>query len=86
MDWMIGVRGPVGARNFSPHHRVKTGSGAHSPPPSAEDKNAWSFTSTPPIRLHGVVAGLKKLRDNFTFTFLKEEEYNKIHIHVLHNV
>jgi hypothetical protein len=26
-----------------------------SPPSSAEDKNAWSYTSTPPIRLHGVV-------------------------------
>jgi hypothetical protein len=23
--------------------------------PSAEVKNAWSYTSTPPIRLHGVV-------------------------------
>jgi hypothetical protein len=27
----------------------------HSPPCSAEVKNAWSYTSTPPIRLHGVV-------------------------------
>jgi hypothetical protein len=27
----------------------------HSPPFSAEVKNAWSYTSTPPIRLHGVV-------------------------------
>jgi hypothetical protein len=27
----------------------------HSPPPSAEVKNAWSYTTTPPIRLHGVV-------------------------------
>jgi hypothetical protein len=27
----------------------------HSPPSSAEIKNAWSYTSTPPIRLHGVV-------------------------------
>jgi hypothetical protein len=26
-----------------------------SPPTSAEVKNAWSYTSTPPIRLHGVV-------------------------------
>jgi hypothetical protein len=26
-----------------------------SPPPSADVKNAWSYTSTPPIRLHGVV-------------------------------
>jgi hypothetical protein len=27
----------------------------HSPPSSAEVKNAWSYTFTPPIRLHGVV-------------------------------
>jgi hypothetical protein len=27
----------------------------HSPPSSAEVKNEWSYTSTPPIRLHGVV-------------------------------
>jgi hypothetical protein len=26
-----------------------------SPPSSAEVKNAWSYTSTPPIRLHGAV-------------------------------
>jgi hypothetical protein len=29
----------------------------HSPPSSAEVKNAWSYISTPPIRLHGVVLG-----------------------------
>jgi hypothetical protein len=27
----------------------------HSPPPSAKMKNVWSYTSTPPIHLHGVV-------------------------------
>jgi hypothetical protein len=27
----------------------------HSPPSSAENKNAWRYTSTPPILLHGVV-------------------------------
>jgi hypothetical protein len=27
----------------------------HSPPSSAEVKNAWSYTSTSPISLHGVV-------------------------------
>jgi hypothetical protein len=27
----------------------------HSIPYSAEVKNAWSYTSTPPVRLHGVV-------------------------------
>jgi len=27
----------------------------HSPPSSAEVKNAWSYTCTAPIRLHGMV-------------------------------
>jgi len=27
----------------------------HSPPSSAEVKNAWSYTSTTPVRLRGVV-------------------------------
>jgi hypothetical protein len=41
----------------------------HSPLSSAEVKNAWSYTSTPPIRLYGVVLSLKKYRNNFAFTF-----------------
>jgi hypothetical protein len=40
----------------------------HSPPSSAEVKNAWNYTSTPPVRLHGVVLSYEKHRD-FTFTF-----------------
>jgi hypothetical protein len=31
------------------------GEADHSPPSSAVVKNAWSYTSNPPIRLHGVV-------------------------------
>jgi len=31
------------------------GEADHSFPSSAEVKNAWSYTYTPPIRLHGVV-------------------------------
>jgi hypothetical protein len=69
-----GVRVPTWAGNFSLHHRVQTGSGAHpasypvgtrisflegeadhSPPSSAEAKNVWIYTFTPPIRLHGLV-------------------------------
>jgi hypothetical protein len=73
------VRFLAGAGNFSLHHRVQNGSGAHpasypmgtvgsfpgvkrpgreadhSSPSSAEVKNAWSYTSTAPICLHGVV-------------------------------
>jgi hypothetical protein len=29
----------------------------HSPPSSAEVKNAWIYAYTPPIHLHGVVLG-----------------------------
>jgi hypothetical protein len=32
----------------------------HSPPSSVEVKNEWSYTFTPPLRLHGLD------RDNFT--------------------
>jgi len=30
-------------------------------------KNEWSYTSTLPLRLHGVVFSYEKHRDNFTF-------------------
>jgi hypothetical protein len=36
----------------------------HSLPSSAEIKNAWSYTSTPPMRLHDMVLNLKH-KDNF---------------------
>jgi hypothetical protein len=73
------VRVPAEAGNFSLHHRVQTGSGAHpvcypmgtrgsfpgvnrpgreadhSPPSSAEVRNAWGYTSTPPVRLQVMV-------------------------------
>jgi hypothetical protein len=34
----------------------------HSPPFSVEVKNAWSYASVPPVRLHGVVLSLKRRR------------------------
>jgi hypothetical protein len=35
---------------------VKQGHEAvHSPPPSAKIKNVWSYNSTPPLCLHGVM-------------------------------
>jgi hypothetical protein len=55
-DRMRGVRFPVGAGNFSLHHRLQTGSGAHpaSYPmgtggsfPGSKAAWAWSYTSTP---------------------------------------
>jgi hypothetical protein len=69
----MAIRFPVGAGNFSLHHRVQTGSGFqglfslgvkrpwreadHSPPYGVEVKNVWSHTFTPPIRLHDVHTG-----------------------------
>jgi hypothetical protein len=66
------VRFQAGAGNFSLHHRVQNGSGAHPvfyPMGTSgrgvkliihlhlvpRSKNDWSYTFTPPIRLHGVV-------------------------------
>jgi len=31
------------------------GAADYTPPSSAEVKNSWSYTSTPPVHLHGVV-------------------------------
>jgi hypothetical protein len=41
---------PMGTRGSFPERKAD-----HSPPSSAEFKNAWNYTSIPPIRLHGVV-------------------------------
>jgi hypothetical protein len=49
----------------------------HSPPPSAEVKNEWSYGSTLPIRLHGVG------RDYFTFYILPSSVSSlKFHRHL----
>jgi hypothetical protein len=40
----------------------------HSAPSGAEVKNEWSYTSTPPIRFHGMALSKKKRhRNDFTF-------------------
>jgi hypothetical protein len=44
----------------------------HSPPSSAEVENVWSYTSTPPIRLKGVVLSYIEAQGQLTFTFTKE--------------
>jgi hypothetical protein len=46
---------PMGTRGSFPGVKRPGREADHSPPCSAEVKNAWSYTSTPPIRLHGVV-------------------------------
>jgi hypothetical protein len=38
----------------------------HWNPSSAEVKNAWSYISSPPIRLHAVVLNLKKKSKGMT--------------------
>jgi hypothetical protein len=53
----------------------------HSPPSSAEVKNEWSYTSTPPIRLHGVV--LSQAQEQiylclYFYTLLNEHSYIKV--------
>jgi hypothetical protein len=47
--------GPPGAEEFLPGGKAAGREADHSRPSSVEVKNAWSYTSTPAIRLHGVV-------------------------------
>jgi hypothetical protein len=46
---------PMGTRGSFPGVKRPGREADHSPPSSAEAKNAWSYTSTTPICLHGVV-------------------------------
>jgi hypothetical protein len=69
----------------------------HSPPSSAEVKNAWSYISTPPIRLHDVVLNKSTgttlpLVFNFTFCVHGINKYNTMkssgganHVKCLHD-
>jgi hypothetical protein len=45
----------MGTRGFIPRGKRPGTETHHSSASSAEDKNAWSYTSNPPLRLHGVV-------------------------------
>jgi hypothetical protein len=45
----------MGTAAISPRVKRPGREADHSPPSSAEVKNAWSYTSTPPLRLLGVV-------------------------------
>jgi hypothetical protein len=46
---------PMGTGALTPGVKRPEREAKHSPPSSAEVKNAWSYTSTHPIRLRGVV-------------------------------
>jgi hypothetical protein len=46
---------PTLTRGSFPGGRAAGHEADHSPPSSAKVKNAWSYTSAPPIRLHGAV-------------------------------
>jgi len=46
---------PMGTGAFSLRIKRPGREVDHSPPPSAEVKNAWSYTSTLPVHLHSVV-------------------------------
>jgi hypothetical protein len=46
---------PMGTRGSFPGVKRPGREADHPPPSSAEVKNAWSYTSIPPIRLHGMV-------------------------------
>jgi hypothetical protein len=46
---------PVGIRGSFPGCKAAGDEADHSPPSSTEVKNAWSYTSIPSVRLHGMV-------------------------------
>jgi hypothetical protein len=46
---------PMGTRGSFSGGKAAGAWSCHSPPSSAEVKNRWNYTSTTPIRLHGVV-------------------------------
>jgi hypothetical protein len=46
--------GPNGYRDPSPGVNRQGREVHHSPPSTAEVKNEWSYTSTPPVYLHGL--------------------------------
>jgi hypothetical protein len=46
---------PIGTRGSFPWVKRPEREADNSSPSSAEVKNAWSYTSAPPLRLHGVV-------------------------------
>jgi hypothetical protein len=56
-----------------PGGKAAGGEADHSPPSSAEVKNAWSYTSTPQYVF--MAWCLVKHRDNFTFTFLVHHKH-----------
>jgi hypothetical protein len=45
----------MGSRSYYTRVKRPGREADHSPTSSAEVKNVWSYTSTPPIHLHGVV-------------------------------
>jgi hypothetical protein len=45
----------MGTRGSFPEVKRQEREADHSPPTSAEVKKIWTYTSTPPIRLHGVM-------------------------------
>jgi len=49
-SYPMGIRGSFPGIKRSGHE-----ANHHSPPSSAEVKNAWCYTFTPPLRLHGVI-------------------------------
>jgi hypothetical protein len=58
MEWVQGF--------LSPEVKQQGREADHSPPNSAEVKNMWIYTATPPIRHLGVVLNLLVTSDNFT--------------------
>jgi hypothetical protein len=55
---------PMGTRGCFPGGKAAGCEADHSPPSIAEVRNAWNYTSTPPIRPHGVVLNCESFSSN----------------------
>jgi hypothetical protein len=53
-----------GTRSFFPGAKWPGNEADQSPPSSAKIKNVWSYTTTPPMCVHGI------FRDNFSFLLI----------------
>jgi hypothetical protein len=72
---------PVGTRGSFPGVKLPGREADHSPPSNAEVKNAWSYTSTPSVRLHCVVLSKAQEQVYFFLYFNVTEVTEELTVH-----
>jgi hypothetical protein len=67
---------PVDTGCLSPVVKQPGREADHSPPSNADVKNSWSYTSTLPIRLHGMVLSYSQGKFHLDFTVFVKDIYS----------